>query len=220
MFQFQYNMSPKRVFVAVNLPENLKKDLASAVDKIKPLFGAGVRFLSTENYHLTVEFLGYQDDHSVSLISRALEKTAVEFQPPTIRFEKIIYGPAEKMPRLIWLTCDKETSFGLGKIKNFLEKELFALGVRFRQEHRLFNAHLTIARFEAMSQSRFARSGVARQNRELPPLSAGGGSASGGEISVNREFEAESIDLMESHLKRSGAQYEALSKFEFYSEAG
>lgn len=188
----------KRVFVAINLPGIIRRDLGKAVDKIKPLFGDTVRFLAPENLHLTVEFLGYQDDHSVSLISQALEKTAVEFQPPTIRFEKIIYGPAGKTPRMIWLTCDKETSFGLGKIKDFLEKELFALGVSFRQEHRLFNAHLTVARFEAVSK------------KELPPL----------EISFNREFEAESIDLMESHLKRSGAEYDVLSKFEFLYKAG
>lgn len=187
----------KRVFVAINLPIGIKRSLGTAVDKISPLFGREVRFLSADNWHLTIEFLAYQDDHSIGLITKALGKVAAEFTPPPINFERIVYGPPDKPPRMIWLTCGKETSLALGKIKDSLERELFALGVRFRQEHRQFNAHLTLARFDTGSKE------------ELPKL----------DIAFNGNFPADSIDLMESHLKKSGAQYEVLSKFEFSYEA-
>lgn len=188
----------KRVFIAINLPEEVKKSLEKALDKIQPLFGPEARFLSSANWHLTLEFLAYQDDDSVSRIAQALETISREFTQPAIAFEKIVYGPVGKTPRMIWLTGSKETSAELNKIKNVLEEELHNQGVRFRQEHRAFQAHLTLARFEETIKG------------ELPPL----------DIAFDREFEAQSIDLMESHLRRSGAEYDVLSRFDFGGSQG
>lgn len=216
MFQFQYNMQKKRVFIAVNLPEDLKDDLEAILGKARTLFGPAapdepspdspsqrggrasptgreVRFLTRDNWHLTISFLAYQDDHSISLITRAIEDTVRAFGPPAIDFEKIVYGPIGKPSRMIWLTGAKETSEILSEIKSFLEKKLFENGVRFRQEQRQFNAHVTLARFEAIKRS------------ALPHL----------EMDFKRSFEAESLDLMESHLKRSGAEYAPFGKFVF-----
>lgn len=198
MFQFQYIMNAKRVFIAVNLPSEIKKSLEKALEKIKPLFGPEARFLSPDNWHLTLEFLAYQDDDSVSRIAQALEAISQEFTQPEVLFEKIVYGPVGKSPRMIWLMSDRETSARLNKIKNALEEELHHQGVRFRQEHRAFQAHLTLARFEETIKG------------ALPPL----------DIPFDREFEAQSIDLMESHLKRSGAEYDILGQFDFGGSQG
>lgn len=186
-------MANKRVFIAINLPIEIKKSLEKSLEKIKPLFGSEARFLSPNNWHITLEFLAYQDDDSVSRIAQALEAVSREFAQPEILFEKIVYGPIGKTPRMIWLMGGKNTSVELNKIKDALEEELHRQGVRFRQEHRAFQAHLTLARFEETIKG------------ALPPL----------DISFGREFEARSIDLMESHLKRSGAEYGILSVCKF-----
>lgn len=183
----------KRVFAAINLPEPIKKDLASAIEKIRPLFGREIRFLDPENWHLTVSFLGSQDDNSVGLISEALSETAKEFEPLHIKFEKIMYGPIGKAPRMLWLASSKETSSLLGEIQKFLEEKLMEKNVPFRQENKKFFAHLTIARFES----------AAKEN--LPDLN----------VAFAKSFEAESIDLMESRLKQSAAEYEILSRYLF-----
>lgn len=184
-------MTKKRVFVAIDLPADIKQELAVAIAKIKPLFGPGVRFLSPENWHFTISFLGYQSDNDVSLIADALKETAQNFPSPAIQLERIIYGPIGKTPRMIWLTASKETSEALDRIKKFLEKRLIELNIPFRQEIRPFKAHLTLARF------------AAPKGRELPLL----------DVPFPQEFEAESINLMESHLKRSGADYEIMAKY-------
>lgn len=183
----------KRVFIAINLPEDLKDDLEAVLRKVRPIFGSEVRFLNRDYWHLTISFLAYQDDHSISLITRVIEDTVRIFEPPAINFEKIVYGPTGKTPRMIWLTSAKETSEILSEVKIFLEKKLLENDVRFRQEQRQFNAHITLARFEAVKKS------------ALPYL----------ETNFKRSFEAESLDLMESHLKRSGAEYAPLGKFAF-----
>lgn len=183
----------KRVFVAINLPEPIKKDLASTIEKIRPLFGKEIRFLDAENWHLTVTFLGSQDDNSVGLISEALSETAKKFEPFRIQFEKIMYGPIGKAPRMIWLAGSKETSSRLGEMQKFLEEKMMEKNVPFRQENKKFFAHLTVARFES----------AVKEN--LPDL----------DISFARFFEAESIDLMESRLKQSAVEYEILSRYPF-----
>lgn len=185
----------RRLFIAINLPVEIKQKLGAEVGELKELFikaGLDIRFLSAENWHLTLTFLGYQDDADINLIINALQAVAPKFDMPVIEFEKIIYGPPDKPPRMIWLTGTKETSKSLAAIKDELEKELIDQGVRFQRESRLFNAHLTLARFELSKKS-------------LPDI----------EKSFSHEFGAKSLDLMESHLKRTGAEYEILSSFDF-----
>lgn len=189
-------MAKKRVFVAVNLPDDIRRDLEKKIEKIRGQFGEEVRFLTPENWHLTISFLGYQTDDDIYRINRAVEETAGAFDSPLIRFEKIVYGPVGKTPRMIWLTGAEETSRQLGEIKTGLEKRLLDAGIRFEEEHRRYNAHLTMARFSAVGR------------RSLPGL----------DESFGREFHASSLDLMESHLRRGGAQYEPLSQFDFGGE--
>ncbi|MEK7590469.1 MAG: hypothetical protein AAB454_02035, partial [Patescibacteria group bacterium] len=70
----------RRVFVAINLPETAKKKINEEAEKIKLVFEGqnffGCRFAPSKNLHLTISFLGYQDDNSVALIADAAKKTA------------------------------------------------------------------------------------------------------------------------------------------------
>jgi len=103
---------------------------------------------------------------------------------------------------MIWLTGSKKTSEILGEIKNELEDELVKNGVRFKKENREYNAHLTLARFQP-NPRKF----------NLPKLT---NIKEVGFLNIeNLSFVVQSLDLMESHLKRSGAEYEILAKVDF-----
>lgn len=106
---------------------------------------------------------------------------------------------------MIWLTGSKETSKILGEIKNKLEDELIKNRVQFKKENRGFNCHLTLARFS-----------LSQINTDQTQINA--------DICENlrsnlREsafaFYAKSLDLMESRLKRTGAEYEILASISF-----
>jgi 2'-5' RNA ligase len=182
-----------RLFIAINLPQEIKDKIEEAVIKIQLLFNFPVRFLTPKNWHLTITFLGYQPDKAVSLILKSVQETAAGFGPVLIKFEKIIYGPPGKPARMLWLAGAEETSRNLGEIKNKLEDSLVENGVKFNRENRLFNAHLTLARFS---------NPLTKLSDDLiAPLSL--------------SFEAKTLDLMESRLKRSGAEYETISQFAF-----
>ena len=193
----------KRLFIAINLPEEIKQRIKRLVSNIK--IDADVRWLPPENWHLTISFLGEQPEEGISAISDALKETAAAFSAPTIEFEKITLAPAHR-PRMIWLVGIKETSKILGEIKIKLEDELVKNGVRFKRENREYNVHLTIARF----RSPLINADIERINADI--------------ISINQlinqrksafGFQAKSLDLMESYLKRTGAEYEILTKLDF-----
>lgn len=195
----------RRLFIAINLPVKIKEKLEAQVDELKRIFtktGLDIRFLAPENWHLTISFLSYQEDENLNSIIEAIRTTTGKFTNPKIELEELNYGPFDviqrkplKRPRMIWFIGSKETSQKLTLIKEFLEKELINRGIKIRQEHRLFNSHLTLAKF-------------AFSKEVLPNIKK----------LFKSEFEAKSLDLMESHLKRTGAEYEILSSFDFKKE--
>jgi len=210
----------KRLFIAINLPPHqmrigaegtnsnksslwcgglpgktncIKCKIQYLIENLKPSFDSNFRWPPSKNWHLTLVFLGNQSDEAIIPILESIKETAKNFSAPVIEFEKIIYGPPNKPPRMIWLTGSKETSKIIGEIKNNLENSLVDGGVRFRIENRPFNSHLTLARFQ------FIPKNFQLPNSLIPQLP------------IN--FTAESIDLMESRLKRTGAEYEVLTEF-------
>jgi 2'-5' RNA ligase len=188
----------RRLFIAINLPEQVKLRITEIIKQINPeKFSdkSNFRWLSSENWHLTPIFLGYQPDEAINPILNSLKETVKNLPPPTVEFEKIIYGPLGRPARMIWLTGTKETSKTLGVIKTKLEDELIKNGVRFQRENRLYNAHLTLARFRPTPE-----------NLQLP------------NYQLLITFYAQSLDLMESYLKRTGAEYEILASLTFLAK--
>jgi len=180
-----------RVFIAINLPNNIKEKIRVEIEELRPYFKlVPIRFLPPENWHITVSFLGYQDDVALDIIMKVIERVVRRSELITIKFERLLYGPINKSPRMIWLVGDKSTSDKLGKLKILLENELAASGINFRQENRSFTAHITLARLAEISG-------------KLPSI----------EKNVTLTFLTETLDLMESTLRSSGAEYEIMAKF-------
>jgi len=176
----------KRLFIAINLPDEVKNKIEQITKQI-----ADFHWIPSKNWHLTLVFLGYQPDEAIIPILESIKKAGQNFSAPTVEFEKIIYGPPNKPPRMVWLNCTKQTSKILGEIKNKLENDLIANRVRFKIENRPFNSHLTLMRF----------------SNDPPILSS--------QSVGNLNFTSQSIDLMESRLKPSGAEYDILTRVDF-----
>lgn len=199
-------MSKKRLFVAINLPDNVKKKISDIVagldaqiDK-KIARQMGFRWLPPDSWHLTISFLGLQPDESITSILRAIKETAKIFSAPEINFDDVVWAPSLKAARMIWVAGSEETSEVLSGTKNKLEDSLIDNGVRFKAENRKYNTHLTLARFasaQSIDDLNVHFSDIARS--EFLKLS----------------FMAKSIDLMESETSPGGAKYFILSKENF-----
>lgn len=188
----------RRLFIAVNLDARTRAAISKAEKDIEDAFGwergDAVRFMPEENWHITVSFLGTQDDADLTAIMGAMRKTAGHFSPADISFTDIAYAPQKDNPRMIWLRASKDTSMALGKIKIFLEDLLDEAGVRFEREARAFSGHITLARFPN-----------AARTSDLPQI----------ERNIRITSVGTSLDLMESETGPHGAQYAVLQKFPF-----
>jgi 2'-5' RNA ligase len=118
----------QRIFIAINLPENIKKKLAQYQDKWPDL---PCRWTKKENLHITLEFLGYLTDEEVVEACQRAEKMALAEESFSINLNKIGYGPGNNKPaKMVWATGEKLKEFNLrphitlGRIKTWQFKQL------------------------------------------------------------------------------------------------
>ena len=130
-----------RTFIALELPEELKKKLSQVQQKFIEKTG-GVRWVKPENLHLTLKFLGSTPQDKVPEVIRALEQAAEGMS----RFGYFVSGlgafPNPRNPKVIW--AGMKTGSELAAFQQKLDDSLSSIGVP--QEKRPFSAHLTLGR--------------------------------------------------------------------------
>ena len=108
-----------RVFIAINLPEDIKQKLADYESRWPEL---PCRWTKKDNLHLTLAFLGSLTDEEVVKICEITKGVASKHEPFFINLNKILYGPPKKPSRMVWVEGDKSKE--LKKLQNDLEKSL------------------------------------------------------------------------------------------------
>lgn len=185
---FRYDimiMMRRRVFIAINLPEEIKKKLVKFQEKWSQL---PVRWVKKGNLHLTLAFLGYLSDEEVVEVCHTVKEIALRHSPFSINLTKISYGAKQKdIPRLIWLEGEKSSQ--LASLKEDLDKSLEE-SIGISPERREFLTHITLARIRKWDWQKI-------EPEERPDISE----------NFSLSFEVESIEAMESQLKRSGVEY-------------
>jgi len=179
-----------RIFIAINLPENIKEKLIEYQVKWPEL---PVRWTKKDNLHITLIFLGYLSDEELVEVCNIVKETASRNLSFSINLTKIRYGPPRKMPpRMIWVEGEKSKEFT--QLRDDLEKSLFASDkVPFSPEERAFSPHITLGRIRAWEFRQI-------EPEERPEVAE----------EINLSFEVNSIEVMESALKRVGPEYTIL----------
>ena len=181
-----------RVFIAINLPENIKKKLTDYQLKWPEL---PCRWTKKENLHITLAFLGYLTDEELFEVCKITKEVALRHEPFFINLNKILYGPPKQPPRMIWI--EGEGSKDLGKLQKNLENALSSAQAMAKadkeQEARPYTSHITMGR---LKQWEFRQIEI----EERPEVNE--------DVSFN--FEVKSIEIMESRLKRGGPDYSIL----------
>ena len=175
-------MKLHRIFIAINLPEGIKMKLLEYKNKWPELLA---RWTTKENLHLTLAFLGNTSDRELAEVCALLKKAGERHSPFSLAFTKIAYGPDAKRPKMIWAVGEKSAE--LLALQKDIQK---TAGLEASQP---FSPHLTLARLKMFELQRI-------ELEELPEVNE--------DISIS--FEINSIEVMESQLKRSGSQYTIL----------
>lgn len=198
-------MEGRRVFLAINLPENIKKKLSDTEIKYS---GLPAKWTKKDNLHITLVFLGFVRDEEIREICAKAETVAKKNASFGIKMSSIGYGPTDKKPpRMVWATGEKsealaelqagleEVFFGPTlKVNNKIEKYIKNIK---KPEPKAFSPHITLARLQ---QGRFNQ----LEPEEVPEINE----------KINFSFSVDSIEIMESELKKGGPQYTILESIE------
>ncbi|HEV2386156.1 MAG TPA: RNA 2',3'-cyclic phosphodiesterase [Candidatus Acidoferrales bacterium] len=184
-----------RLFVALDLPEEVRRRIAEFSRTLRPL-EPDARWLRTASIHLTLKFIGERPPEQVEGIRRAL--ASVRAAPGELRFRGAGFFPDDGRPRVFWVGI--EANPALAELADGIERALEPLGIR--RESRPFVPHLTLARLDGEKRAGALRRAVAERGAEEFG------------VSVERAFH-----LYQSQLGPSGAQYTKLETFLFALEA-
>ncbi|MDD5433251.1 MAG: RNA 2',3'-cyclic phosphodiesterase, partial [Candidatus Pacebacteria bacterium] len=175
----------RRLFIAINLPMELKRKLFGMQKEINSQFGedyikAGLfKWVEMENLHLTLKFIGEVGDSQIPKITENIVNTIKNQKEFEIKTKQICYDSEKQAPRLIWLVTERSKN-----LEN-LAKE-FDVGKKFI-------GHITLARVKEWIFKRIEpeeRPNIMKSFEEIIPVKA--------------------IELMESVLKRTGPEYKII----------
>ncbi len=183
-------MEEVRSFIAIELPEALRKELAELQSRLKAQSRFYVKWVNPSGIHLTLKFLGYVPAERLDEITLAMEAAASEVPPFSLQPDSLGAFPNLSRVQVVWvgLTGDIEP---LGKLAREIEREVATLG--YPPEGRPFAAHLTLARM--------GNQATPEERRHM------------GDIINRTRFESSStiavseVSLMRSQLTRQGAIY-------------
>jgi 2'-5' RNA ligase len=187
--------SPRaRLFVALDLPQDVR---AGLVDwQQTALADPALRIVAPDALHITLVFLGYQAEKEVRAIARSA--FVVQAEAPAVELAAEPVGiPRGKRPRLIAVAANSK---GAVALQQQVEERLVESGY-YEPEKRAFWPHVTVARVRPEAPRSRKPALITTQPHPLPEH-------------MFRFFRPTRLVLFKSHLRRTGAEYEAMAELE------
>jgi len=187
-------MEQVRSFIAIKLPDELKRGLTQLQAQLKLGNQPSVKWVDPNSIHLTLKFLGNVPVDRIGNITGAMEKAAQGISPFHLEVKDLGVFPNLRRVQVVWVGISGQVE-RLSQLQQRIESNLAPLG--FAPESRPFTPHLTLAR---------VRDQASPDERQRF-----------GQLIANARFEAaftlevESISLMRSQLTREGAIYSQIS---------
>ncbi len=186
-------MSLLRVFIAIELPTHICDAIQKQTARLREALGSDfVRWVPTQNMHLTLKFLGDTSSSYLDFLKQMLIREADSCPQFDLQLGGLGAFPNSRKPRLIWIGIHAPSN--LASLQKNIEAGTTRLG--YEQEERAFSPHLTIGR--------------ARQNvspTDLQKIRVALDAIQLGNIGIAR---VDSIHLFKSDLQPGGSIYTKL----------
>jgi 2'-5' RNA ligase len=188
------NEGTLRLFVACNLPDEVRRGLGQVQDDLRRLGADDLRWVRPEGIHVTLKFLGAVDAARVEAVREAL---ASAIEPFELRVRPAsVGGFGGARLRVVWAGLEGDVA-GLAALALRVDEALAKL--RFSRERRPFAPHLTLARVpDRVPPARRRELSELVERYQPPPMP---------EVTLTR------VDLMRSILGPQGSRYEVLAHF-------
>ncbi|MDD4860406.1 MAG: RNA 2',3'-cyclic phosphodiesterase [Dehalococcoidales bacterium] len=181
-----------RSFIAIELPEEIKRLLTSLQARLKKA-DYPVKWVEPNSIHLTLKFLGDVAADKIDLVTTATEIAAGGIKPFRLTVSETGVFPNPKRTQIIWVGLSGDLQ-PLTQLQLNIEAEVSPLG--FPTEARGFTPHLTLGR---------VRDYASPEDRQ-----ALGELVAKTTLEDKVAFEVKSVNLMRSQLNRAGAVYSCL----------
>lgn len=133
-----------RLFVACELPAEMKAGLAALQETLRSAFGGPpLRWVRPEGIHLTLKFLGAVPAQRVTDICTALAPTVEGIRPLELSLGNLGTFGGRRGARVVWVGVEGDVE-RVAELQRRVEAALARLG--FPAEDRPFSPHLTLAR--------------------------------------------------------------------------
>jgi RNA 2',3'-cyclic 3'-phosphodiesterase len=177
-----------RLFVAVDLPNEIRKTLADIQQELRPASGS-VRWVAPEAIHITLKFIGETPEKKLEDIDTALNGFA--WKPFTITVRGVGFFPGNRSPRVFWAGLEAPT---MKDMAEELDTRMERIGID--KEKRAFRPHITLARArDTRIDSTLVTASEPYQEHDFG------------------SFVADRVYLFQSTLRPSGAVYEKLKEY-------
>ena len=180
-----------RTFIAVNLPESIRRDFGHHLDRFRPL-ARGVSWVPPGNVHITLKFLGEVPDNELSGVNEAVKNALSGYPPFEVQLGGFGAFPNFRRPRVFWVGITGGVE-PLRELARSIENQLVPLG--FEREKRKFSAHITLGRIRRPGNYDELRQAAESTEYNSQP------------------FTVPSVEVMKSVLSPKGAQYSVFESF-------
>jgi RNA 2',3'-cyclic 3'-phosphodiesterase len=185
-----------RLFIAIEIPPEIRATFAALLKELRAI-APQVKWVRSENLHVTLKFLGEPKSGKLSALQNVLASVR-SGQPVNLQFRGLGFFPNERRPKVFWVGM--ESSPNLKTLAADIDSATHRL--EFPLEDRPFTPHLTLARFPVPNVPAKLQQAIQQNSAQ-----------SFGSLQTSE------IHLIESKLKPAGAEYTTVRTFRFATEA-
>ena len=184
-----------RLFVACEVPDDVKESIGGVIDELRRRSGSAVRWIRPEGVHVTLKFLGEVPVRKLPAVKLAIQEAVVGHSPFELEFSNIgTFGGREGL-RIMWVGIAGDV-LRLEALVRAVNAALAVVG--FEPERRPFRPHLTLGRVrDEIPTRQRAQIEVDVGKLEVPDTS----------------WRTAHVSLMRSRLTAQGASYEVIATF-------
>ncbi|MBS3786836.1 RNA 2',3'-cyclic phosphodiesterase [Candidatus Bipolaricaulota bacterium] len=183
-----------RTFFCLELTEAVKREISDIPHSIDS--PAYVKWVSQDNLHVTLKFLGDVNKKEIPGIKQQAEKSAAKINPFEMTIDKLSGFPNPGFPKVIWLGSNSPPG-EIFQLQENLESRMENLG--FEKENRDYVPHVTLGRTKDENEAKIEQMGSKLKSYELED---------------NWTVSVDQLTLMESTLKSHGPEYDPVSRLD------
>ncbi len=140
-----------RAFLAIDLPEELKKKLYE-LSKLKSPETVKVKWVERENFHITLKFFGNVSEKLLEKIFKAGERVLKEETGFRLDIDEIGFFPEKGAPKVVWIGLKPENN-QIFNIHKSLEKTVFKK-MKLSNSKERFHPHITLFRIKKLGNKK------------------------------------------------------------------